>query len=644
MIKKLLSVAIVLLAATVLNAQPMQGTSGNGSHKDNRGGAKNVTFRASDVLFWTGSGSDSAVVVIGWDDQSAPYTPTALVWGVRFSGSVTAKNMLDTIAAYDPRFTFSFTGQLLATIQYIDSAASLYLTPSANGDCYYVNGTWAPDVYANYPIHCGDLMEISETCYFTLTNATPVTPVSGGGNAAPTDATIAASDILYWIGTGSKQLVFVVNWADTALAWGYKFSADSVSLTTVMDNIAAADPRFDYTTAGGYLTDITFLAGTDTLRITPGNYWSQYVNGYEGMGLSQVLHDGDLNRWADPAAGVVVDSVYYDPWGWFYTYVYPGNITAVSIPANTSGPFCGPVGSEGCNAVAHNSSSIKAWATACTIVRGSQDLSNSGAPLVTYGTETEAVGPAGDNTMNVVSLGDGGSATLTFAKPIMNGPGADFAVFENSFNDSFLELAFVEVSSDGQRFVRFPATSLTQTYMQIGGNGSVDPTFINNLAGKFRVGYGTPFDLNELRDSTGLDINNITHVRIVDAVGSIDPQYGTYDAFGHIVNDPFPTVSYSSGFDLDGVGVINPKSEGIDASDEQAVAVYPNPANSYVTVMAGAASGSQATLYDMTGRVVASQSLSAGQREVRISTQSLPDGVYMLRIGELNAKIVVAHR
>ena len=644
MIKKLLSVAIVLLAATVLSAQPMQGASANGTHKGGRGGAKNVTFRASDILFWTGTGSNSAVVVIGWDGQYASYTPMALAWGVHFNGSVTAKNMLDTIAAYDPRFTFAFSGSLLASIQYIDSAASIYLTPSDNGDCYYVNGSWATDVYANFPINNGDLMEISESCLFTLTTATPATNPGGGGTQRPTDATIAASDLVYWVGTGSKELVFVVNWADTALAWGYRFSADSVVLSAVMADIAAADPRFDYTAAGGFLNDITFLAGSDTLRITPGNYWSQYINGYEGMGLSQVLHDGNLNRWADPAAGVVVDSTYYDPWGWFYSYVYPGNITPVSIPAATSGPFCGPVGSTGCDAVAYNSQTIKAWATACTLVRGSQNLSNPDAPLVTFGTEAEAVGPAGTSTTNVVSLGDGGSATLTFAAPIKNGPGADFAVFENSFNDNFLELAFVEVSSDGQRFVRFPATSLTQTYSQIGGNGSVDPTCINNLAGKYRVGYGTPFDLNELRDSTGLDINNITHVRVVDVVGSIDPQLGTYDAFGHIINDPFPTISYSAGFDLDGVGVINPKTEGVDGLQALSVAAYPNPANTYVVALLGDACASQAVLYDMTGRVVGTAPVAAGQQQVRISTQSLPDGVYMLRIGQHAAKVIVAHK
>ena len=132
-------------------------------------------------------------------------------------------------------------------------------------------------------------------------------------------------------------------------------------------------------------------------------------------------------------------------------------------------------------------------------------------------------------------------------------------MFENSFNDNFLELAFVEVSSDGENFVRFRASSLTDATTQVGSNGSVDPTMLNNLAGKYRVGYGTPFDLEELRGKAGLDIDHVTHVRIVDVVGTIDPQYATRDWKGRIVNDPYPTndtVWGSGGFDLTGVAVL----------------------------------------------------------------------------------------
>ncbi len=216
--------------------------------------------------------------------------------------------------------------------------------------------------------------------------------------------------------------------------------------------------------------------------------------------------------------------------------------------------FAGPVGSEGTSAMAYDSSAFIAWAAGINIERGPVSIKNPEGAKASYGSDNVATGAVTSNS-GVVSLGDGGTATLTFASPLYNGEGPDFAVFENSFSHTFLELAFVEVSSDGEHFVRFPAVSLTPTDSQVGGFGSVDCRYIHNLAGKYKTKYGTPFDLDELSDADNLDINAITHVRIVDAVGCIEDGYCTYDSQGHKVNDPWPTAFASSGFDLDGVGV-----------------------------------------------------------------------------------------
>ena len=75
----------------------------------------------------------------------------------------------------------------------------------------------------------------------------------------------------------------------------------------------------------------------------------------------------------------------------------------------------------------------------------------------------------------------------------------------------------MEVSSDGQSFFRFPSYSLTSA--PVGSFSSIDPTNINGLAGKYRGGYGTPFDLSSLAGQSGLDVNNVRYVRIVDIVG-----------------------------------------------------------------------------------------------------------------------------
>jgi hypothetical protein len=232
---------------------------------------------------------------------------------------------------------------------------------------------------------------------------------------------------------------------------------------------------------------------------------------------------------------------------------------ALWTPTTLAGPYAPAAGVEGSTAVAMDDERIVNWGSgAPELIRGPMDIRNPHLGLASYGSAADALGPAQGDSFGVVSLGDGGSITLTFTHPITNGPGYDFAVFENGFSDTFLELAFVEVSSNGMDFFRFPSVSLTPTTSQVGPFGMLDPTNIHNLAGKYRQGFGTPFDLSELADHFPLlDVRAVTHVRLVDVVGSIDPQYATYDSLGNAINDPFATAFHTGGFDLDAVAVLN---------------------------------------------------------------------------------------
>ena len=204
-----------------------------------------------------------------------------------------------------------------------------------------------------------------------------------------------------------------------------------------------------------------------------------------------------------------------------------------------AGPYAPAAGQPGSTAVSKDSPSITAWAT------GHVDYVPGAGVTPPFNTPSKAYGPAEGQPGEIVSLGDTGRITLTFANPVADGPGADFAVFENSFNDTFLELAWVEVSGDGTSFVRFANDSLTANPVPFLG-GSIDPTNLSGLAGKYRGGFGTPFDLADL------GLTQVTHVRLIDVIGD-----GTArDTSGDVIYDPYPT-SGSAGFDLDAVGVIN---------------------------------------------------------------------------------------
>jgi hypothetical protein len=298
----------------------------------------------------------------------------------------------------------------------------------------------------------------------------------------------------------------------------------------------------------------------------------------------------------------------------------------VLLVIKVMGQYAPAVGQEGTMAISKDSSAIVGWAVTCDLELGFQSLADPSLGLVSVGDSSSAIGQA--SGLSVVSLGDGGSAVLQFEAAIKNGPGADFAVFENSFSDNFLELAFVEVSSDGVNFVRFPASSATQTVEQVGTFGALEATQIDNLAGKYRGGYGTPFDLDQLLGDLNLDVNAVTHVKIIDAVGSLEAEYASYDAQGQIVNDPWPTPFSSSGFDLDGVGVIHFQlTEDLTViSENTLLKVYPNPVSSVVSVNSREQVDAM-HVFDLSGKHVRS-AMNTGKLDVSM----LQQGTYVLKV------------
>jgi hypothetical protein len=221
---------------------------------------------------------------------------------------------------------------------------------------------------------------------------------------------------------------------------------------------------------------------------------------------------------------------------------------AFSASPALAGPFAPAAGVAGSTAVHKDSADFVQWAT------GHENYLPGPNVDAQWKTPEKALGKAVGDSFDIVSLGDQGMITLTFDGFLYNGDGWDFAVFENSVTNTFLELAFVEVSSNGADFFRFPSISLTPGPVNAFGN--VDPTNIDGLAGKYRQGYGTPFDLDSLAGTAGLDINAVTHVRLVDIKGD-GSEFDNYPAqFGgpNPIYDPYRTVG-SGGFDLDAVGL-----------------------------------------------------------------------------------------
>ena len=143
---------------------------------------------------------------------------------------------------------------------------------------------------------------------------------------------------------------------------------------------------------------------------------------------------------------------------------------------------------------------------------------------------------------DVVSLGVGGSAVVSFApNAIVDGPGADFVVFENAFyvggnpSDVYAEPGEVSVSDDGVAWHTYPctATAGNPPYGQCAGS---HPVAENVSPLDYPACGGDGFDLADL------GVTHARYVRIVDHSGeTCDPQVPTKNA----------------GFDLDAVAVVN---------------------------------------------------------------------------------------
>jgi hypothetical protein len=175
-------------------------------------------------------------------------------------------------------------------------------------------------------------------------------------------------------------------------------------------------------------------------------------------------------------------------------------------------------------------------------------------------------------SLDVTSLGVGGSITLGFDVALQDGPGADLVIFENAFltvSGVFSEVAFVEVSTDGVHFARFPARysgppgplpafSGLPMGSYPGFSGAM-PVLANALTNSHYPGNpieagGEALDLGSLRGhplvrSGQVDLQDLNHVRLVDV-----PEGACCDSQGNLIWDH---GGPGASADFDAVGLLN---------------------------------------------------------------------------------------
>ena len=316
-----------------------------------------VTVSPNYVKYWVGTGSNQAIFIVNWCDPD-----TALAWGYRFNDdSVLVSTMLADIVAADSRLGYSGTVGWLTDLYYSEGADTFHILPANDIDyvVYNVSGGYADVVDAQY-FYPGDYVKFGgyncslpgdsvwiEDPYFgnywvhaSVWN-TPIEPVEIPGVPAE-DATISASDILYWVGTGSNQAIFIIDWctAPTALAWGYRFDGESVTVATMLNDIATADPRLTVAGTSSWLTDLVFNDGEQVYSILPDNVVYNVNGSYVDVVDVQTINAGDYVKFGGYGCSQmgqctwVVDTTYGDYW--MYAFVWNTPVAAVTPPTGVA--------------------------------------------------------------------------------------------------------------------------------------------------------------------------------------------------------------------------------------------------------------------------------------------------------------------
>ncbi len=134
-----------------------------------------LAFTAADVQFWVGSGPDTTLLVIDFQDGSGN---SSFAWGYLHASGATAEEMMNDVAAADPRLVVVIPGGFLSDASFdghegIGGQPNWWSTWSATN-----LGNWAMNMGLDTELGNGDLFGCSYTDFSPAVR--PGTPVAVG--------------------------------------------------------------------------------------------------------------------------------------------------------------------------------------------------------------------------------------------------------------------------------------------------------------------------------------------------------------------------------------------------------------------------------------------------------------------------------
>jgi len=250
--------------------------------------AQAQTFTSGDVLFWVGSGPDSTVLVVDFQDGT---DDPSYAWGFLHDGTATAEDMLNAIADADPNTGGAINGGFLSDLTYNGHAG-------IGGQPNWWS-TWSGPSFGEMETNMGLAEVLSNGSWFGCSYTdfdpalAPTTPI-----AAMNPLAFTADDVQFWTGEGDHSAVLVVDFQDgsgtSSYAWGFRFNATTTG-EDMLNAVAAADPQFGMVVNTGFLSDITYnnhagIGGEP-------NWWSTWSgtnlgNWVSNLGISTEVGDG----------------------------------------------------------------------------------------------------------------------------------------------------------------------------------------------------------------------------------------------------------------------------------------------------------------------------------------------------------------
>lgn len=247
-----------------------------------------------DVQYWVGAGSDSAVFVVDFNDDLSYISYS---WGYLFNEGedVDISSMISAISADENTLDIASNDIGITDITY-NEHGGIIGSPNFWNLYSKTEGTDYQSIEnIGFLLTNGDIIGYSYHAEDTLDVPSPPMPALGS-------AWFASEEVAYWVGTGAKQAILVLDFispgtygAPNRFAWGYQFDGDPTA-EQMLSDIANDDPNLNVVMENGFLNDITYIEHAG-LAGDP-NYWSTHSgtnlsNWQLNDGISTTLEDGD---------------------------------------------------------------------------------------------------------------------------------------------------------------------------------------------------------------------------------------------------------------------------------------------------------------------------------------------------------------